>query len=144
MRLLLTSLYTSMIRTNILIANCKIYMVQVCSICVRIIFFLGGLDNICSIYSLRNREGNVRVSRELPGHTGILRFILTTLCLEFATMFRLYILMPLKTDGIAHSNTYFSYVGLMLYQLLMLLHFHVLFYMILGSPSVLCLYFFVF
>ena len=32
---------------------------------------LGGLDNICSIYSLRNREGNVRVSRELPGHTGI-------------------------------------------------------------------------
>lgn len=32
---------------------------------------LGGLDNICSIYSLRNREGNVRVSRELPGHTGL-------------------------------------------------------------------------
>ena len=30
----------------------------------------GGLDNICSIYSLRTREGNVRVSRELPGHTG--------------------------------------------------------------------------
>ena len=38
----------------------------------------GGLDNICSIYSLKNREGNVRVSRELPGHTGYLsccRFI---------------------------------------------------------------------
>jgi len=38
----------------------------------------GGLDNICSIYSLRTREGNVRVSRELPGHTGYLsccRFI---------------------------------------------------------------------
>lgn len=32
----------------------------------------GGLDNICSIYSLKNREGNVRVSRELPGHTGYL------------------------------------------------------------------------
>ena len=32
--------------------------------------FLGGLDNICSIYSLKTREGNVRVSRELPGHTG--------------------------------------------------------------------------
>lgn len=32
----------------------------------------GGLDNICSIYSLRTREGNVRVSRELPGHTGYL------------------------------------------------------------------------
>lgn len=30
----------------------------------------GGLDNICSIYSLKTREGNVRVSRELPGHTG--------------------------------------------------------------------------
>ena len=32
----------------------------------------GGLDNICSIYSLKTREGNVRVSRELPGHTGML------------------------------------------------------------------------
>ena len=32
----------------------------------------GGLDNMCSIYSLKNREGNVRVSRELPGHTGYL------------------------------------------------------------------------
>uniref|UniRef100_A0A158PCU9 WD_REPEATS_REGION domain-containing protein n=1 Tax=Angiostrongylus cantonensis TaxID=6313 RepID=A0A158PCU9_ANGCA len=31
-----------------------------------------GLDNICSIYSLKTREGNVRVSRELPGHTGYL------------------------------------------------------------------------
>ncbi|EYC12358.1 hypothetical protein Y032_0047g1438 [Ancylostoma ceylanicum] len=30
------------------------------------------LDNICSIYSLKTREGNVRVSRELPGHTGYL------------------------------------------------------------------------
>lgn len=30
----------------------------------------GGLDNICSIYSLKTREGNVRVTRELPGHTG--------------------------------------------------------------------------
>lgn len=30
----------------------------------------GGLDNICSIYNLKTREGNVRVSRELPGHTG--------------------------------------------------------------------------
>ena len=29
-----------------------------------------GLDNICSIYSLKTREGNVRVTRELPGHTG--------------------------------------------------------------------------
>jgi len=31
---------------------------------------LGGLDNVCSIYSLKTREGNVRVSRELQGHTG--------------------------------------------------------------------------
>ena len=31
----------------------------------------GGLDNICSIYSLKTREGNVKVSRELPGHTGL-------------------------------------------------------------------------
>jgi len=32
----------------------------------------GGLDNICSIYSLKTREGNVRVSRELAGHAGYL------------------------------------------------------------------------
>ena len=32
----------------------------------------GGLDNICSIYSLKTREGSVRVSRELPGHSGYL------------------------------------------------------------------------
>ncbi|KTF82526.1 hypothetical protein cypCar_00011749 [Cyprinus carpio] len=31
----------------------------------------GGLDNICSIYSLKTREGNVRVTRELPGHTAL-------------------------------------------------------------------------
>lgn len=38
----------------------------------------GGLDNICSIYNLNNREGVMRVSRELTGHTGYLsccRFI---------------------------------------------------------------------
>merc|ERR1711874_967766 len=29
-------------------------------------------DNICSIYNLKNRDGGVRVSRELPGHTGYL------------------------------------------------------------------------
>ena len=32
----------------------------------------GGLDNICSIYNLKTREGNVRISRELLGHTGYL------------------------------------------------------------------------
>ena len=37
----------------------------------------GGLDNICSIYNLKTREGNVRVSRELPGHTGELCYILS-------------------------------------------------------------------
>lgn len=34
----------------------------------------GGLDNICSIYNLKTREGNVRVSRELAGHTGLHSF----------------------------------------------------------------------
>ncbi|KAH3766380.1 G protein b-subunit [Pelomyxa schiedti] len=32
----------------------------------------GGLDNTCSIYSLRQREGPIRVSRELTSHTGYL------------------------------------------------------------------------
>lgn len=35
----------------------------------------GGLDNICSTYSLKTREGNVRVNRELAGHTGGVAFI---------------------------------------------------------------------
>ncbi|XP_028910276.1 guanine nucleotide-binding protein G(I)/G(S)/G(T) subunit beta-3 [Ornithorhynchus anatinus] len=32
----------------------------------------GGLDNMCSVYSLKSREGNVKVSRELAAHTGYL------------------------------------------------------------------------
>ncbi|XP_039619723.1 guanine nucleotide-binding protein G(I)/G(S)/G(T) subunit beta-3a isoform X1 [Polypterus senegalus] len=32
----------------------------------------GGLDNMCSIYNLKTREGNVKVSRELAAHTGYL------------------------------------------------------------------------
>eukprot|EP01137_Pigoraptor_chileana_P013643 Opistho-2@67382 len=32
----------------------------------------GGLDNICSIYNLKTREGAVRVSGELAAHTGYL------------------------------------------------------------------------
>ncbi|XP_002164667.1 guanine nucleotide-binding protein G(I)/G(S)/G(T) subunit beta-1 isoform X1 [Hydra vulgaris] len=32
----------------------------------------GGLDNICTIHNLKTREGNVRVSQELHGHTGYL------------------------------------------------------------------------
>ncbi|PWN19449.1 guanine nucleotide-binding protein G(I)/G(S)/G(T) subunit beta-1 [Microstroma glucosiphilum] len=32
----------------------------------------GGLDNICSIYNLRSREGGAKVARELSAHTGYL------------------------------------------------------------------------
>ncbi|CAN0338954.1 guanine nucleotide-binding protein G(I)/G(S)/G(T) subunit beta-1-like isoform X2 [Lethenteron reissneri] len=32
----------------------------------------GGLDNMCSVYSLKSREGNIKVTRELPGHNGYL------------------------------------------------------------------------
>ncbi|KAK4705847.1 hypothetical protein P7C70_g343, partial [Phenoliferia sp. Uapishka_3] len=32
----------------------------------------GGLDNICSIYNLRSKEGSVKVARELSAHTGYL------------------------------------------------------------------------
>ena len=42
------------------------------------LLFLGGLDNVCTIYSLRNREGAVRIAKELQGHAGYLsscRFI---------------------------------------------------------------------
>lgn len=30
----------------------------------------GGLDNMCSIYNLKGKDGNVKVMRELAGHTG--------------------------------------------------------------------------
>ncbi|GJJ71212.1 guanine nucleotide-binding protein G(I)/G(S)/G(T) subunit beta-1 [Entomortierella parvispora] len=32
----------------------------------------GGLDNMCSIYNLRSREGTIKVSRELSAHSGYL------------------------------------------------------------------------
>jgi guanine nucleotide-binding protein G(I)/G(S)/G(T) subunit beta-1 len=32
----------------------------------------GGLDNVCSIYSLKTKEGSVKVARELGGHAGYL------------------------------------------------------------------------
>lgn len=32
----------------------------------------GGLDNICSIYNLKTKEGSVKVARELGSHTGYL------------------------------------------------------------------------
>ena len=38
----------------------------------------GGLDNVCSIFNLKSDEGNVKMSRELAGHSGYLsccRFI---------------------------------------------------------------------
>lgn len=38
----------------------------------------GGLDNICSVYNLKTKDGNVKVARELSAHTGYLsccRFI---------------------------------------------------------------------
>ena len=41
----------------------------------------GGLDNICSIYNLDNKEQPIKVSRELAAHTGYLsccRFLGTT------------------------------------------------------------------
>lgn len=46
----------------------------------------GGLDNICSTYSLKTREGNVKVNRELAGHTGTVthpHFYLHKLTLNF-------------------------------------------------------------
>lgn len=30
----------------------------------------GGLDNMCSIYNLKAKDGNVKVMRELAAHTG--------------------------------------------------------------------------
>lgn len=38
----------------------------------------GGLDNICTVYNLRSRDGTARIARELSAHTGYLsccRFI---------------------------------------------------------------------
>ena len=48
------------------------------SLSLSLSLFLGGLDNVCTIYSLRNREGAVRIAKELQGHAGYLsscRFI---------------------------------------------------------------------
>jgi len=32
----------------------------------------GGLDNLCTVYNLKTKEGNVKVARELAAHTGYL------------------------------------------------------------------------
>lgn len=37
----------------------------------------GGLDNMCSIYNLKGKDGNVKVMRELAAHTGGFRFFRT-------------------------------------------------------------------
>lgn len=34
----------------------------------------GGLDNMCSIYNLKGKDGNVKVMRELAAHTGEIVF----------------------------------------------------------------------
>lgn len=39
----------------------------------------GGLDNMCSIYNLKGKDGNVKVMRELAAHTG------ETVCLDALT-----------------------------------------------------------
>lgn len=41
----------------------------------------GGLDNMCSIYNLKGKDGNVKVMRELAAHTGapLFAFIKTAL-----------------------------------------------------------------
>ena len=63
------SLHSVLCTQNFLgvIAFCHVFMVD-----IWLLWSPGGLDNICSIYSLKTREGNVRVSRELPGHTGMI------------------------------------------------------------------------
>ena len=46
----------------------------------------GGLDNMCSIYNLKGKDGNVKVMRELAAHTGgidVLMLDLTELVLLF-------------------------------------------------------------
>lgn len=46
----------------------------------------GGLDNMCSIYNLKGKDGNVKVMRELAAHTGrmdVLMLDLTELGLRF-------------------------------------------------------------
>lgn len=72
-----------MIESVVLQMKCWMYLFQVHAIPLRSSWVMtcayapsgnyvacGGLDNICSIYNLKTREGNVRVSRELAGHTG--------------------------------------------------------------------------
>lgn len=56
----------------------------------------GGLDNICSIYSLKTREGNVRVSRELPGHTGMTSVVLLFYIESIAVLLMLINLIGIK------------------------------------------------
>lgn len=41
----------------------------------------GGLDNMCSIYNLKGKDGNVKVMRELAAHTGGFRLVRAFGCL---------------------------------------------------------------
>ncbi|XP_061221495.1 guanine nucleotide-binding protein G(I)/G(S)/G(T) subunit beta-3 isoform X1 [Neopsephotus bourkii] len=65
----------------------------------------GGLDNMCSIYSLKTREGNVKVSRELSAHTGGCAPCLQPACpllpnlTPVALSYFLYLLVPTSLPG---------------------------------------------
>lgn len=40
----------------------------------------GGLDNMCSIYNLKGKDGNVKVMRELAAHTGNYKSLYSDQC----------------------------------------------------------------
>lgn len=55
----------------------------------------GGLDNMCSIYNLKGKDGNVKVMRELAAHTGRPR--VPSKCFNVFTFSRLFHVL-LKKD----------------------------------------------
>lgn len=77
----------------------------------------GGLDNICSIYSLKTREGNVRVSRELPGHTGYLsccRFLDDNQVTYYRFSFRWFYSDPSCVQHTSKARNYINIIFLLL------------------------------
>lgn len=65
----------------------------------------GGLDNMCSIYNLKGKDGNVKVMRELAAHTGMMGVLMLDLTelgllflevpqLVFCSFARLPVLLP--------------------------------------------------
>ena len=65
----------------------------------------GGLDNMCSIYNLKGKDGNVKVMRELAVHTGMMGVLMLDLTelgllflevpqLVFCSFARLPVLLP--------------------------------------------------